>query len=114
VTTTSTPPAVDDAAWGSPAPTAWTLEAEGSTTLWAWAKDSANVISPAKSASILYSTATPAVSNVIARGTTDGTVAIRWDTDVPALGNRRRGFNTFLFLGRRASVCCGAASLSYS
>ena len=87
MTTTSTPPAVDDAAWGSPAPTAWTLEAEGSTTLWAWAKDSANVISPAKSASILYSTATPAVSNVIARGTTDGTVAIRWDTDVPAVGS---------------------------
>ena len=86
VTTTSTPPAVDDAAWITAAPNAWTLEAEGTTTLWAWAKDSANVISPAKPASILYSTAAPAVSNVIARGTTDGTVAICWDTDVPAVG----------------------------
>ncbi|HUW33696.1 MAG TPA: dockerin type I repeat-containing protein, partial [Planctomycetota bacterium] len=57
----------------------------GTVTLYAWVKDTAGNVASA-SASIVYSTAVPAVSSVVVTDNGNDTATATWDTDIPAQG----------------------------
>jgi len=59
--------------------------------LYAWAKDDAGNIGGGRTASILFSTATPAVSSVAVADNGDGTATATWTTDIPAQGGLNYG-----------------------
>jgi len=77
--------------WTDPL-TSYTIGAApgASVTLYGWIKDSAGNVASATD-SILFSTAVPAVSNVVITDNADGTATATWDTDIPAEGALKYG-----------------------
>jgi len=76
--------------WSETAPTTCTITGgEGTITLYAWVKDSADVVGKA-SASILFTTAVPVVTNVAVAGP-EGTATVTWDTDIDTVGSVKYG-----------------------
>ena len=80
----------EPAQWLTESPTAYTiLAASGAdVTLYAWIKDSTDIVS-GKAATIYYDTRLPVVSNVVitAGAPGSGTATVTWDTDIPAEGS---------------------------
>jgi len=103
ITESDAVPPADDPGWLADAPTSYTIiggvqppPVAGGVTLYAWALDSAGNIGGA-TASILFSTAVPVVSNVVVVDNADsdppatGTATATWDTDIPAEGSVKYG-----------------------
>jgi len=59
VTESTTPPSASASGWSAAPPTSYISATEGTKTLYAWAKDSASVVSNSLSASVTISTASP-------------------------------------------------------
>ena len=91
VTETPDVPDVNDPGWAASITEYSITGGEGSITLYAWAKDTADVIGDPASATILFSTAVPVVSNVAVTDNGDGTATATWTTGVPAQGGAKYG-----------------------
>jgi len=77
--------------WLAAAPAVFTITSgEGTVSLHAWVQDSSGGVGHA-TATILFSTATPAVSNVVVTDNGDGTATATWTTDVLAEGSAKYG-----------------------
>ena len=77
--------------WLPDPPATYTIAGgEGSVTLYAWAKDDGGGIG-SRSATILFSTAVPVVSNVAVTDNGNDTATATWTTDVPAEGSAKFG-----------------------
>ena len=85
---------------------------EGQITLHAWVKSGDTVATAA--AEILFSTATPVVSNVQVADNGDGTATATWDTDVPAEGAVKYGPASLLGSTPNATPAEGVAGTSHS
>jgi len=91
ITETAYEPDPADPNWLAAAPDGYTIAGEeGDVALYAWAKDADGNVGGA-SASILFSTATPAMSNVVITDNGDGTATATWTTDIPAEGSVNYG-----------------------
>ena len=91
ITTTADKPDPAAEGWAA-AITSVSLASQGSVTLYAWAKDADGNVGDGVPATIYFSTAVPAVSNVQFTTVTPGTaVTITWDTDIPAEGSVTHG-----------------------
>ncbi|HUU69449.1 MAG TPA: dockerin type I repeat-containing protein, partial [Planctomycetota bacterium] len=91
VTETDAPPAADDPGWTASIATYTIMGGEGDVTLYGWAKDESDNIGGPLTAGILFSTATPVVSNVVITAGGPGTAVVTWDTDIPAEGSVNYG-----------------------
>jgi len=91
VTETPDTPAIDDPNWASSITGYSITSPEGSITLYGWAKDDAGTVSRAATAVILFSTAVPAVSNIVVTDNGDDTATATWLTDIPAEGSLQYG-----------------------
>jgi len=91
VTETPDVPDVNDPNWAASISEYTITGGEGSVTLYAWAKDAADVISDPVSATILFSTAAPVVSNIAVTDNGDGTATATWTTDINAEGSLNYG-----------------------
>jgi len=113
ITELDSAPAPDDPNWGALSGTYTIQGAEGTVTLYAWFQDEFGNIA-GKTASILYSTAVPVISNVaIAAGTEPGSAVVTWDTDIPAEGGVNYG--TVSLTGATPdSVAEGAVATSHT
>jgi len=84
----------EPAEWLTESPTAYTIQAASGAdaTLYAWIKDSTEIVS-SKAATIYYDTRLPVVSNVVitAGAPGSGTATVSWDTDIPAEGSVKYG-----------------------
>jgi len=96
ITEDATEPAADDFRWLDSVPATCAIAGgEGTVTLYAWVKDSADMVGKATT-TILFSTATPVVSNVVVTNNGDGTATATWDTDIVAEGSVKYGPVTLL------------------
>ena len=89
-TETADVPALDDLRWQTIVPTEFVITTgEGTKTLYAWAKDDGGSVGAPATTTILFSTATPVVSNIVITATPgDATSAtVMWDTDIAAEGS---------------------------
>ncbi|HUU99314.1 MAG TPA: dockerin type I domain-containing protein [Phycisphaerae bacterium] len=92
ITETSDKPATDAEGWTAIPPAIATLSGEGQKTLYAWVKDSSGTVGESASATILFSTAVPIVSNAkIVAGAEEGSAVATWTTDLPAEGGVQFG-----------------------
>ena len=75
--------------WSSTVPPIYAITGpEGTTTIYAWVKDSSGYVA-GKSASILLQAPDPVVSNVMVFGNTDTTAFVTWKTNFDTLGRIR-------------------------
>ena len=82
------PPAADSTAWSTDPITSYTIQSatQGMITLYGWVRDDQGAVA-GSSATIYYSTATPAISNVAATSAGNGkSITVTWDTDADAMG----------------------------
>jgi len=86
---------VEPTEWPAEAPATFVLGAEGSVTLYGWVKDSNGMVTKATT-TILFSTATPVVTNVAIVNNGDGTATATWTTDIAAEGSVKFGIVTML------------------
>ena len=88
VTESAETPDPSDSGWsGATAPTSYTIQgAPGDVTLYAYAKDTSDIVSVGKSATIFYNPTAPTVSDVLALGSTETSAAVLWHTDTEAYG----------------------------
>ena len=71
--------------WLEDPPATFTITTgEGDKIIYAWVKDDHGNVASAE-ASIFFSTATPAISNVVTEPT-GSTITVMWDTDIPVVG----------------------------
>ncbi|MEK6744564.1 MAG: Ig-like domain-containing protein [Nitrospirota bacterium] len=89
ITTSSTPPAAGDAGWQGTAPATYSVGADGTFTLYPWAKDAAGNVSDAYGSpvTVVVDTVGPTVSSTVptngATGiTVNSTVTINWSENV--------------------------------
>ena len=94
VSETSTAPLAGDEGWTSTAPTTYAFTAEGSYTLYAWAKDAAGNVSAYASATTTVSDEIAPVITVVASSTSVTSATIAWTTDEAATSTVEYGTDT--------------------
>ncbi|HUW33074.1 MAG TPA: hypothetical protein VM223_15815 [Planctomycetota bacterium] len=91
ITESAVAPAADGLGWLADIPATYVITGGlGQKALYAWATDGINV-SEGKATSILFSTATPEVSNVVVTDNGNDTATATWNTDIPAQGGMNYG-----------------------
>ena len=87
ISESGTPP---EEGWSTTAPDSYSITGpEGSVTVYAWVLSGTTTTSA--TATILFSTAAPAASNIVVTDNGDGTATATWSTDILALGSVNYG-----------------------